>query len=55
MRITRAVMRELDIEEMEWTGVSPKLNPIEYVWDRLNRSVRGRPVPPQTLQDIQDL
>ena len=29
------------------------LNPIEHVWDRLNRSVRGCPVPPQTLQDLE--
>jgi Transposase and inactivated derivatives len=52
-RITRAVLRELDIQEMEWPAVSPDLNPIEHVWDRLNRSVHGRPVPPQTLQDLE--
>ena len=51
-RITRAVLRELNIQ----SAVSPYLNPIEPVWDRLNRSVRGHPVPPQTLQDLeQDL
>ena len=52
-RITRAVLRELEIQEMEWTAVSPDLNPIEYRWDTLNRSVRGRPVPPQTLQNLE--
>jgi len=30
---------------MEWPAVSPDLNPIGHVWDRLKRSVRGRPVP----------
>jgi hypothetical protein len=46
-------LRELDIQEMEWPAVSPDINPIEHVWGRLNRSVRGRPVPPQTLQDLE--
>jgi hypothetical protein len=50
-RITRAIL-ELDIQEMEGPAVSPNLNPIKHVWDRLNRSVRGCPVPPQTLQDL---
>ena len=50
--ITRAVLRELDIQGMEWPAKSPDHYPIMHVWDRLNRSVRGRPVPPQTLQDL---
>ena len=38
---------------MEWPAVGPDLNSIEHAWDRLNRSVRGRHVPPQTLQDLE--
>jgi hypothetical protein len=52
MRITRAVMRELDIQEMEWPAESPDHNPIVHARDRLNRCVRGPPVPPRTLQDL---
>jgi hypothetical protein len=50
--ITRAVLQEPDIQEIEWPAVSPNLNPIEHVWDRLNRRICGHPVPTQTLQDI---
>ena len=39
---------------MKWPAVSPELNPNEHVWDRVNRSVRGRPVPPQILQDLEE-
>ena len=51
--ITRAVLQELDTQEMEWPTVSLDLNPIKYVWDRLNRNVSGGPVPPQTLQGLE--
>jgi hypothetical protein len=52
-RITRAVLRELDIQEMEWSAVSLDLNPIKHMWERLNRSVHGHPVPSQTLKDLE--
>jgi hypothetical protein len=52
-RIIRAVLPELDIYEMEWPAVRPDLIHIEHVWDRLNRSVRGRSVPLQTLRDLE--
>jgi hypothetical protein len=51
--ITRAVLRELDFQEIEWPAVRPNLNPIEHMWDRINRSICGRPVPPLTLQDLE--
>ena len=38
---------------MEWPAMNPNLNPIEHMRDILNRSVRGRPVPPQNLQDLE--
>ncbi|XP_068085426.1 tyrosine-protein kinase RYK [Anabrus simplex] len=48
---TAGYIEQLDIQEMEWPAVSPDLNHIDHVWERLDRSVRGRPVPPQTLQE----
>ena len=39
--ITRVVLQELDIQEMEWPVVSSDVNPIEHVWDRLNKVFVG--------------
>jgi hypothetical protein len=44
--ISRAVLQELHIQDMEWPAVSPNPNPIHHVWDRVNRSVHGHPVSP---------
>ncbi|GFV30405.1 uncharacterized protein LOC103524116 [Trichonephila clavipes] len=38
---------------MEWTACSPDMNPIEHVWDALERRVAGRQPPPQTLQELE--
>ena len=48
-RITRAVLRGLDIQDMECPAVSSDL---DLMWDRLNGSVRGRSVQPQTPQNL---
>ena len=52
-RINRTVLREQDIQEMEWPAVRPDVNANEHVWDRYNRSVRGHPVQPQTLHYLE--
>jgi hypothetical protein len=51
-RITRAVLKELDMQEIEWPALSPELIPIEHVWDRHNIRVRWVPVSPLTLQEL---
>ena len=38
--ITRAALRELEIQEMEWSAVRPDFNSFEHVWDRLTKSLR---------------
>ncbi|GFX81091.1 transposable element Tcb2 transposase [Trichonephila clavipes] len=44
---------EEGIVRMEWPTCSPDINPIEHVWDSLERRVAGRQPPPQTLQELE--
>ncbi|GFT59012.1 transposable element Tcb2 transposase [Trichonephila clavipes] len=44
---------EEGIVRMEWSACSPDRNPIEHVWDAIERRVAGRPPPPQTLQELE--
>jgi transposase len=37
---------------MDWPACSPDLNPIEHVWDKLERQIRCRPVVPDNLNDL---
>uniref|UniRef100_A0A3Q3ACV6 Tc1-like transposase DDE domain-containing protein n=1 Tax=Kryptolebias marmoratus TaxID=37003 RepID=A0A3Q3ACV6_KRYMA len=47
--------KNLAVERMEWPPCSPKLNPIEHLWDQLGRAVCSRVTNATTLAVLQQL
>ncbi|KAK3570978.1 hypothetical protein QTP86_031835, partial [Hemibagrus guttatus] len=44
-----------EFEVLAWPPNSPDLNPIEHLWDVLDKQVRSMEAPPCSLQDLKDL
>ncbi|KAK3560392.1 hypothetical protein QTP86_008484 [Hemibagrus guttatus] len=45
-------MNEFGVEELDWPAQSPDLNPIEHLWDELERRLRARPSHPTSVPDL---
>ena len=53
--VARAVtqhLANLGIQVLPWPSKSPDLNPIEHLWDQMERELRARPQPPTNLGEL---
>ncbi|KAK3543947.1 hypothetical protein QTP70_031854 [Hemibagrus guttatus] len=44
-----------EFEVLTWPSNSPDLNPIEHLWDVLDKQIRSMEAPPRNLEDLKDL
>uniref|UniRef100_A0A667WWW4 Tc1-like transposase DDE domain-containing protein n=1 Tax=Myripristis murdjan TaxID=586833 RepID=A0A667WWW4_9TELE len=51
-RSIKTWMTESGVDELDWPAQSPDLNPIEYLWDELERRLRARPSRPTSVCDL---
>ena len=51
-RATADYLANNNINTLPWPSKSPDLNPIEHLWDQIDRRVRQRRIPPQNLQEL---
>ena len=51
-RIVNAFLDEQGIQRMYWPAQSPDLNPLEHVWDMLQRRIQARNPQPTTRIEL---
>ena len=51
-RLTRDFLQQNGVPVLPWPPYSPDLSPIEHLWDHLDRRLRARDPPPQTIPQL---
>ena len=51
-RVCQDFLQQNNVNVLPWPACSPDLAPIEHLWDVLDRRIRTRNPPPQTLQEL---
>jgi len=49
---TCTIVHTFKLFRMDWPARSPDLNPIQHVWDMLQRAISARPVNSTTVQEL---
>ena len=51
-RSVRDFLQDRNVSVLPWPAKSPDLNPIEHIWDLLDRRVRARAIPPRNVREL---
>ena len=51
-RLTQEFLRANAVHKLTWPVYSPKLSPVEHLWDLIIRHIRSRDPPPQTVPQL---
>ena len=51
-RSVRDFLQDRNVSVLPWPAKSPDLNPIEHIWDLLDRKVISRAIPPRNVWEL---
>jgi hypothetical protein len=51
-RFIQKLFVKIGVEELDWHAQSPDLNPVEHLWDELERRLQARPNPPTSVPSL---